>query len=579
MPGNLDQDSNPINRPALKTGTMAFQGNSSGIRTVHLSIGEFTAMKTKAAPDCIQENRWHYAQSMRELRQNTVAMVRIDGKQVALFHSSQGVLACNNRCPHEGYPLSEGNLSDGCILTCNWHNWKFDLNTGRNLFGGDRLRTYPVELRGDEIWVDLGDPPYQQQYIHILDSLRDAFDDHSYDRISREIARLLRLSSDPFDVLRCAIDWSWQRMEFGWTHAYAGMADWLALYDETAGDQELALVCLTESVGHASFDVLRESEYPFTQNVTSFSESGFAQAIEREDENAAVAMIRGGLKDGLVFSDFEQSLTRAALAHYNDFGHSLIYVTKAGYLIERLGEAVTEPLLLSLIREFVYASREDRIPEFRRYREALEKWGDGKSGNSIPKAEQWDGCGIKSALDATVNCSDAPPELIYPALLEANAMNMLRFDIKQQDKTRVTVSGNVGWLDFTHGLTFSNAVRKQCTRFPRFWPQGLLQMACFVGRNSAFTTTAHDLSRWNFDDNRRGIGALVDRLFDHGQDEYIVSVHLLKTALAVREEAAILPPGQATILGAALNRFFNSPLKRKQAKRTAYQSLQFVSKE
>ncbi len=506
-------------------------------------------------------------------------MVRIDGKQIALFDSPQGVRACNNLCPHEGYPLSQGSLSDDCILTCNWHNWKFNLDTGHNLFGGDRLRIYPVELRGNEIWVDLADPPYDHQYTRILDNLRDAFDDHSYDRLSRETARLIRLGSDPFEVLRRAIDWSWQRMEFGWTHAYAGMADWLALYDEAGGDPELELVCLTESLGHASFDVLRESEYPFTQDVLSFNESGFVEAIEREDENTAAAMIRGGLKDGLTFADLEKPLTHAALAHYNDFGHSLIYVTKAGYLISRLGEAVAEPLLLSLTREIVYASREDRIPEFRHYGDALERWGNGESGNHVPMADQWRGRGIKSALDTTVNYSGAPPELIYPALLEANAINMLHFDIRQQDKTHVTVSSNVGWLSFTHGLTFANAVRKQCTRFPGLWPRGLLQMACFVGRNSAFTTTGHDLSRWSFDNNEQGVAALVNRLFDHGQDEYIVSVHLLKTALAVREETKILPAKPAAILGAALNRFFNSPLKRKQARRTAYQSLRFVTAE
>ena len=48
-------------------------------------------------------------------------------------------------------------------------------------------------------------------------------------------------------------------------------------------------------------------------------------------------MLRGGLAAGLRFPDLERGLSRAALAHYNDFGHSLIYVTKAGRLIERLG--------------------------------------------------------------------------------------------------------------------------------------------------------------------------------------------------------------------------------------------------
>jgi len=43
----------------------------------------------------------------------------------------------------------------------------------------------------------------------------------------------------------------------------------------------------------------------------------------------------------------------------------------------------------------------------------------------------------------------------------------------------------------------------------------------------------------------------------------------------------VLDHGQADaeILGAALVRFFESPLKRRQARRTACQSLKFVAKE
>jgi hypothetical protein len=122
-------------------------------------------------------------------------------------------------------------------------------------------------------------------------------------------------------------------------------------------------------------------------------------------------------------------------------------------------------------------------------------------------------------------------------------------------------------------------VRKQCSRFPHLWPQGLLQMACFSGRNAAFTTPEYDLERWGCADIDNGIKGLIERVLDHGQGEYIVSVHWLKLALAVREEIAGLPEEQAKYLVAALNRFINSPLKRRQARRTAHQSLQFVAKE
>ncbi len=504
-------------------------------------------------------------------------MVRLMGKQIALFQTPSGIRACDNRCPHEGYPLSEGSVSPDCILTCNWHNWKFNLDTGDNLYGGDRLRTYPVEIRADDIWIDVTELPYQQRYIAITNSLHDAFDDYNYDRIAREIARLERLGADPFDVLRLAIDWSWQRMEFGWTHAYAGMADWLCLYDENRQSEELKLVCLVESVTHVAYDVLREPEYPFTTQITAFDESAFVDDIEAENEDAAVAAIRGGIRDGLGFAEFEAALTRAALLHYNDFGHALIYVTKAGRLIERLGNAVLEPLLLSLVREMVYSSREDKIPEFRAYGALLKKWGQHKGLK--PDASLWRHQSINKSMKAAIACSGSPPEDIFQALLVANAINLLSFNIEQQEKIYVSVSGNVGWLDFTHGLTFASAVRQQCSRFPELWPQGLLQMACFNGRNAGFTTSELELENWKPGDLEGQLNLLLERVLDHGQAEHIVSVHLLKTALAVREEITTLDLPDAEILVAALTRFFESPLKRRQARRTAHQSLQFVAKE
>ena len=91
---------------------------------------------------------WTRAASLDALEDRGRLVFRKDGRQIALFQTPHGVRACNNRCPHEGYPLREGSLDERCILTCNWHNWKFDLESGRNLYGGEGLRTYPVEIRG-----------------------------------------------------------------------------------------------------------------------------------------------------------------------------------------------------------------------------------------------------------------------------------------------------------------------------------------------------------------------------------------------------------------------------------------------
>lgn len=414
-----------------------------------------------------------------------------------------------------------------------------------------------------------------------MQNLREAFLDHNYDRIAREIARLRLIGGDPMDAARAAIDWSWTKLEFGWTHAYAGLADWLVLYDENSHDEETQLVSLVEALGHAAFDSLREADYPFPTDVMPFSDAGFLKAIEHEDERAAIGMIRGALEAGFTFADLEEALSRAALAHYNAFGHSLIYVTKARTLIARLGDTIAEPLLLSLVRQFVFAAREDKIPEFRRYHDELSRWGDSAQAagsEPLPVADAWVGIGINKALALTRAHAATAPETLYQRLLEANARNLLTYDIEHQYAVHVSVSSNVGWLDFTHGLTFANAVRQTCTRYPDLWPQGLLQLACFLGRNGAFVESSADYREWIADDLPQQLARLLARVTDHGQAEYIVSVHWLKLIVAMREKLRHGSSETGALVLTATERFIESPQRRRQVRRTAYQSLKFVAR-
>src|SRR5439155_780077 len=58
-------------------------------------------------------------------------------------------------CPHMGFPLHRGTLCDG-ILTCHWHHARFELSTGGTFDQwADDLRRFPVELRGDDVLLDL----------------------------------------------------------------------------------------------------------------------------------------------------------------------------------------------------------------------------------------------------------------------------------------------------------------------------------------------------------------------------------------------------------------------------------------
>jgi nitrite reductase/ring-hydroxylating ferredoxin subunit len=520
---------------------------------------------------------WQRATTLPKLADGECKVLRVSGKQIALFRRGDTILACNNRCPHEGFPLSEGDLDGNRVLTCNWHNWKFDLDSGENLYGGDRLSVYPVEVRGDEVWIDLAEQPLTVRIARIMMQLREAFDDNDYQRMARELARLAHAGADPLQALVSAIHWSHDHLEFGWTHGYAAAADWLMLYDEDAGEPEKQLVCLLESVAHIADDALRMGSYAFAEEIRAYDEERFVDAIEREDETSAIACMRGAIEAQLPFVNIERGLSRAALAHYNDFGHSIIYVSKAGRLIHRLGRDVCEPLLLSLTRSLVYSRREDRIPEFRRYAGTLDAWGQGNAA-ATPDMQAWHKLGINKALELTASFSHAPVEQLYGALLGASAGNMLGYDLQQQNKINIPISDNVGWLDFTHAITFSSAVRMQCQKFPDLWPAGLLQIACFIGRNASFTASKPDLAAWRVGDIDDFFTRTVAELHDHNCDEFIASAHLLKTVLAARTEVRANAPAQVCeYLAAAINRFLSSPLKRKQARRTVHQAMKFVA--
>lgn len=79
-------------------------------------------------------------------------VVRIEGKEILVVRTDRGVYAFDARCPHEGNPLSEGEIL-GDTLVCAFHGWRFDLETGACLHGDEPAHRYPVDVRGGDVFV------------------------------------------------------------------------------------------------------------------------------------------------------------------------------------------------------------------------------------------------------------------------------------------------------------------------------------------------------------------------------------------------------------------------------------------
>ena len=536
------------------------------------------------------DRNWVEAVDLAVLTEKGRALVKREGKQIALFMTAGGVRAVANRCPHQGFPLSEGTLAEAqgdapCTLTCNWHNWKFDLETGATVGGGDAVRVFPVELRGDTVWVDITDPPPAQRIETALTSLHDGLRKLETDRIARDLARIEGAGGDLALGVRSAIGWTHDRFEWGMTHAHASMADWLAIAAES-DDPVDRLACHAEIVSHLADDSLREPAYPYPEGSEPWDEDAFVAAVEREDEPAAIRLARGGLAEGGPAQErwerIDRGLCRAALAHYQDFGHSAIYTEKTREAVERLGDqdpdgGALEPLVLLLVRALVYAGREDLIPEFKAYRPTRAAW----SGRGRAKLTPADLCrtSVAKALER-VSAASASPERSYEALLTAAAWQLLHANPLYATRDRQTISQNVGRLDFSHAITFANAGRRMAERHPELWPDVLLQIACFLGRNSSFVDPAYPAEHWRVDDVDGFLTTTAAGVVDHGQPEFIVSAHLVKMTCAVREEIARAPQASwVPDLAAALNRFLHEPFKRKLTRRTAFQARETVKGE
>jgi nitrite reductase (NADH) small subunit len=81
--------------------------------------------------------------------------VVVEGRVIAVFNVGGTFYALDGVCPHQGGPLGRGML-EGCLVTCPWHGWQFDVRSGQHQFNARLVQPrYEVRVEDDWILVDL----------------------------------------------------------------------------------------------------------------------------------------------------------------------------------------------------------------------------------------------------------------------------------------------------------------------------------------------------------------------------------------------------------------------------------------
>ena len=83
--------------------------------------------------------------------------VVVNGKPLLVCHTETGFYAIEDTCTHDDGPLGDGWL-EGNAIECPRHGARFDVATGKVLClpAAVPIRSYPVQVDGDQIKVSLG---------------------------------------------------------------------------------------------------------------------------------------------------------------------------------------------------------------------------------------------------------------------------------------------------------------------------------------------------------------------------------------------------------------------------------------
>jgi nitrite reductase/ring-hydroxylating ferredoxin subunit len=422
--------------------------------------------------------RWVAVAEIGDLRHGR-KVVRVEDRQIAIFQVGDRVYAVDNRCPHMGYPLSQGSIS-GTTLTCDWHNYKFSLEDGAcaSRDGGEDVRAYGAKIDAGRILLNLADEPVELAMARHLRSLRFAMYIQNEGRAARDAARLLMLGMRPAEVMREGAMHSAEREEYGWGHALAVIADCTSLTEFYDGERMIIPVvrALTSAADPVRRYKRRRTPGPETPDVRG--EREFRRRIEEEDVDGAEAWLRGAVDGGIDDRELSRWLLNAATDHFLGFGHQMIYVFKAAQLAEAFGWDAMRQIIPSIVPSIAWATRYDKLPEMRKYiakvREIEPHLGTLVERQKRPNA-RFDGTrfrnrvlfgrnddafeAVHGALSAGVHVDVIARELVLAA-----SERMLRMDLDWEVTHEERVWDEGGWLEVTHLLTHANANRQLLRR-------------------------------------------------------------------------------------------------------------------
>lgn len=419
--------------------------------------------------------------TVQELRERGCITAKLGNRPVCVFWHDDQAWAVDDRCPHMGFPLHRGTVENG-LLTCHWHNARFDLASGGTLDPfADDVRAYEVEVEGDDVVVVAGEE--RGSVEHDFGRLADGLEQGLTLVIAKAVLALLEAGVRPSDIVRSGLDFATTYRGAGWgagATVLVAMANVLPHLDPA--DRPLALV---HGLVHVSRDTRgRPPRFPLDPLGSDRPEadrlrSWYRRFVDTRAADAAERALATAIAAGLPAADVARIMTAAATDHvFLDVGHTIDFTNKAFEALDHLGPEAAASVLPSLVAQTAAAHRHEEdgawqhphdlagmvaaavaaLPE-RLARAAAQ--GRTFPGDKGVAALAWqiledDPAAVVASVDAAVD-SGATPEELGRAVAYAAALRITRFH---------TQNDHGDWDVIHHGFTTANAVHQLLVRAP-----------------------------------------------------------------------------------------------------------------
>ncbi len=466
------------------------------------------------------DGRYFKVATIAELEQRPFKVVTIEDRHILLLRADGQIRALDSRCPHMGYPLSQGTIRDG-VLRCHWHHWRFDLASGGCFTeGGDDVAVFPVEVRADAIWVSpVPLDGYQRQRSEkLLGDLRQGMEERNTFLIAKAVAGLRANNVADREILSSAAMHGLRFRQGGFSMGItiltcmALLVPHLQEDDRALADVHALINCARDSFSGPPRRMLRP--LPTTQfiNKTQLTK-WFRLFIEDREAAGAERILRSAIVANYSTQELIELLLSAATDHYFlSIGHVIDFTNKALELFDFMtadgalpvGETgshdVLATTLSSVIRPMATAFRHEEDADWQ------ETIGPQEDLFAVlptlltqPRNLHWSGDGRPEAL-RDVLLAGKPNEItqaLRHALEQGASVQDLSSVLARAGIHRVArfhVQNEEDWDDVLHVISYANAIDALTRRAAGHSPACDVSLMKAITHGSMFVYLTHFLN-------------------------------------------------------------------------------------